>query len=116
MKVAAGLFVSFLLMVGLSCTQQSTSTSLDQQLPPDNYAFPPWTSSEGLQIAIHTVDGETRLLTSGHQDYKPSWSTDGSQLTFFRRLEYEPGFGISRTKIGVINEDGTGLRLLTTVR
>jgi Tol biopolymer transport system component len=35
-------------------------------------------------------------------------------LTFFRRLEYEPGFGISRTKIGVINEDGSGLRLLTS--
>ena len=29
-------------------------------------------------------------------------------------LEYEQGFGISKTKIGVIQSDGTGLRLLTS--
>jgi hypothetical protein len=114
MKVAWGVAVSSLIIVGVGCSEQTTSLDDEEEFFADGYVFEPWASSEGLEIAIHSSDGNTRFLTRGHKDFKPSWSTDGSRLTFFRMLEYEPGFGISRTNIGVIAEDGTGLRLLTS--
>ncbi len=33
---------------------------------------------------------EGKPLTSGHQDFKPSWSKTGDMLVFFRRLKHHP--------------------------
>jgi Tol biopolymer transport system component len=48
-------------------------------------------------------------------DYKPVRSPDGSQIAFFRAIDYGKGQDITwKTKICVINEDGTGFRELTS--
>jgi len=81
----------------------------------DNYVFDRWASSENLEITINSSDGERIVLTSNHQDWKPSWSPDGSQLTFFRLFNgYNQSTDNWKTSIGVINSDGSGLRFLTS--
>jgi len=56
---------------------------------------------------------EGKPLTSGHQDFKPSWSKTGDMLVFFRRLKHHPITVNWITQIHVINADGTGLHPLT---
>ncbi len=56
---------------------------------------------------------EGKPLTSGHQDFKPSWSKSGDMLVFFRRLKSDPVVTNWQTQIHVINVDGTGLHPLT---
>lgn len=110
MRRAMILWLAFLLFVAVQCTKNGTSS---ESSPDDNYIFDRWASSEDFEISISTIDGGSVRLTSGFRDYKPTWSIDGSRLTFFRMLEYEDGFGISRTKIAVIDSAGNNLQLLT---
>ncbi len=56
---------------------------------------------------------EGKPLTSGHQDFKPSWSKTGDMLVFFRRLKNDPVVTNWKTQIHVINVDGTGLHPLS---
>ena len=56
---------------------------------------------------------EGKPLTSGHQDFKPSWSKTGDMLVFFRRLKNDPVVTNWKTAIHIINVDGTGLHRLT---
>ena len=112
-KKVLAISIGLSLVVGSYCTKKDTSI-VGNRLLDDNYAFDRWASSENFEISINTIDGESTRLTSGAQDYKPSWSMDGSRLTFFRMLEYEQGFGIARTNIAVIDSAGNHLRLLTS--
>jgi Tol biopolymer transport system component len=56
---------------------------------------------------------EGKPLTTGHQDFKPSWSKTGDMLVFFRRLKNDPVVTNWKTAIHIINVDGTGLHKLT---
>jgi hypothetical protein len=56
---------------------------------------------------------EEEPLTSGHWDFKPSWSKTGDMLVFFRRLVNHKEVGKWKTAIHVINVDGTGLHPLS---
>jgi len=56
---------------------------------------------------------EGKPLTTGHQDFKPSWSKTGNMLVFFRRLKNHPVTVMWKTAICVINVDGTGFHMLT---
>ena len=56
---------------------------------------------------------EGKPLTSGHQDFKPSWSKTGDMLVFFRRLKNDPVVTNWKTAIHIINVDGTGLHALS---
>ena len=56
---------------------------------------------------------EGKPLTTGHQDFKPSWSKTGNMLVFFRRLKNHPVTVMWKTAICVINVDGTGFHKLT---
>lgn len=58
-----------------------------------------------------TPEGEP--LTTGHQDFKPSWSKTGDMLVFFRRLKDDPIVTNWVTQICIINVDGTGFHTLT---
>lgn len=43
------------------------------------------------EIHVNTYGNpEGKPLTSGHQDFKPSWSKTGDMLVFFRRLKSDP--------------------------
>ena len=52
-------------------------------------------------------------LTSGHWDFKPSWSKTGDMLVFFRRLVNHREVGKWKTAICIVNVDGTGFHQLT---
>ena len=56
---------------------------------------------------------EQRPITSGHQDMKPSWSTTGNRIVFFRVTRFAFRIARWKTAICVINSDGTGFRQLT---
>jgi hypothetical protein len=56
---------------------------------------------------------EGKPLTSGHQDFKPSWSKTGNMLVFFRRLKDDPVVTNWKTAICIINVNGTGFHQLT---
>ncbi len=56
---------------------------------------------------------EGKPLTSGHQDFKPSWSKTGDMLVFFRRLKNDPVVTNWITQICIINVDGTDFHQLT---
>jgi Tol biopolymer transport system component len=56
---------------------------------------------------------EGKPLTTGHWDFKPSWSTTGGMLVFFRRLKDDPDVTQWKTAISIIHVDGTGLHHLS---
>jgi len=56
---------------------------------------------------------EGKPLTSGHQDFKPSWSKTGNMLIFFRRLKRDPVVTNWITQTCIINVDGSGFHQLT---
>jgi len=56
---------------------------------------------------------EGKPLTTGHNDFKPSWSKTGDMLVFFRRVKNDPDVSKWKTAIHIINADGTGLHQLT---
>lgn len=56
---------------------------------------------------------EGKPLTSGHWDFKPSWSKTDDMLVFFRRLKNDPDVSKWKTAIHIINVDGSGLHQLT---
>ncbi len=56
---------------------------------------------------------EGKPLTTGHHDFKPSWSQTGDMLVFFRRTKNDPNVLNWKTAIHVINVDGTGLHALS---
>lgn len=56
---------------------------------------------------------EGRPLTTGHQDFKPSWSKTGSMLVCFRRTKDDPVTVNWKSAIFVINVDESGFHQLT---
>jgi len=73
-----------------------------------------WTCSDDLRIAVGGHGREKSVLTAGGNDFKPSWSRTGSELTFFRALRYGSSFADWKTRLCVIRADGSGLRELTS--
>jgi|TARA_B100000315_G_scaffold256896_1_gene304060 hypothetical protein len=80
-----------------------------------------WTEEKGRRIASTTSDGQTSTITylteSQYGDYKPITSPDGSKIAFFRvtnEADKETGdVTVWRSKICVMNMDGTGYKELT---
>jgi len=56
---------------------------------------------------------EGKPLTTGHMDFKPSWSKTGNMLVCFRRTKDDPVTVHWKTAIFVINVDGTGFHQLS---
>lgn len=56
---------------------------------------------------------ETKPITSGHWDFKPSWSITGDHLVFFRRLKDDPEVNNWITAMCIINADGSGFHQLS---
>ena len=56
---------------------------------------------------------EGKPITTGHWDFKPSWSKTGDKLVFFRRVKSDPDVSKWKTAICIINVDGTGFQQLT---
>ncbi len=66
--------------------------------------------------AIHVAEvgqPDGTPLTTGHWDFKPSWSKTGDTLVFFRRYRDDPVTVNWLSAICIINVDGTGFHQLT---
>ena len=59
---------------------------------------------------------DQKPLTSGHWDFKPSWSKTGDKLVFFRRYITAPEVWNWKTAICIINADGTGFHQITDAK
>jgi len=56
---------------------------------------------------------EGKAITTGHWDFKPSWSNTDNHLVFFRRLKNDPAVSNWITQLCIINVDGTGFHPLS---
>jgi len=56
---------------------------------------------------------EEKPITTGHWDFKPSWSKTGDMLVFFRRLKNDPDVGKWITAMCIIHTDGSGFHQLS---
>ena len=56
---------------------------------------------------------EGKPLTTGHMDFKPSWSKTGNKLVCFRRTKDDPVTVNWKSAVFVINVDGTGFHQLS---
>ena len=58
-------------------------------------------------------EGQSKAITTGHWDFKPSWSRTGDRLVCFRRLKDDPDTLKWKTAIFIIGADGDGLHFLS---
>lgn len=108
----SGLIVA--MMIFNSCAENDPELA-GIPITPGNFKLKEqWVSSKNLQITITKPSTPEVTVTSGYQDYKPSWSKTGDRLIFFRFISKGRGFHTWRTKICVVNIDGSGFRELTT--
>jgi len=56
---------------------------------------------------------EGKPLTTGHMDFKPSWSKTGNKLIFFRQSHDDPDVTKWKSAICIIDVDGTGFHQLS---
>lgn len=80
------------------------------------HAAEPYRASYYKDGEIHiTVLGEPegKPITTGHWDFKPSWSKTGDHLVFFRRLKNDPVVSNWITQLCIINADGSGFHPLS---
>lgn len=95
------------------CTLSASDSADEHGASNENILKERWVCSENFEIAINQHDKPKVTVTSGHMDFKPSWSKTGDKLTFFRRIGNGRGFHTWRTKICVVNIDGSGFKELT---
>lgn len=95
---------------GMAATRAVTAR-VDEKVTPTKFRGAYFVNGEIHVNTYGTPEGKP--LTSGHQDFKPSWSKSGDMLVFFRRLKNDPVVTNWKTAICIINVDGTDLRKLT---
>ncbi len=82
-----------------------------------NFGFKPGTRISYFrdgQIHVNEVGkAEGEPLTTGHMDFKPSWSLTGDRLVCFRRTKDDPVTVMWKSAIFIINVDGTGFHQLS---
>ncbi len=88
-----------------------------QTLPPITPPGPPlttdrWASSDNLRITVSAY-GQSRVILTDGDDFKPSWSESGSLLTFFHTMQYGSTFDQWKTKLCVIGADGSNPKILS---
>ena len=95
----------------LPCWPKRGASRGKEEVKPTGYRGAYFKNGEIYVNEYGTPEGKP--LTSGHQDFKPSWSKTGDMLVFFRRLKDDPVVTNWKTAIHVINVDGSGLHALS---
>ena len=113
----AGLFAVAAILSGalMSCAAMTQEEKAVANSPASN--------ASGGHRASYYVNGEIHVnelgkpegkpLTTGHMDFKPSWSKIDNRLVFFRRLKDDSVTVKWITAICIIGADGTGFHQLT---
>ncbi len=65
------------------------------------------------EIHVNEIGKEGKPLTTGHTDFKPSWSKTGDMLVCFRRTKDDPDTLKWRSALFVISVDGMGFHKLS---
>jgi len=107
----------FVLSVALTILALSPASPDRAGAADQGEAVKEWYSYVDGRIALNTsFDPEPLYFTDPElDDYKPVPSPDGSRIAFFRVIDYGDGQDITwKTKICVMNADGTGFRELTS--
>jgi hypothetical protein len=112
------LLLVFIVIVFPACKVKKADTPQPPPYDPESLRFEymtdeRWVSSENLQICINSQNYEPILLTTGFEDYKPSWSKTGDKITFFRLIVGGSSTRVWKTVLCVVNSDGTGFRELS---
>ena len=101
------------LSASLPATEQDETVGAKKEAPSEFKAHRGAYYKNGeIHVNIYG-EPEGEPLTSGHHDFKPSWSKTGDMLVFFRRLKNDKEVTNWKTAIHVINTDGTGLHALS---
>ena len=77
----------------------------------ENHKFAYYKDGEIHINVLGTPEGKP--LTTGHWDFKPSWSKTGDKLVFFRRLVHAKEVHNWKTAICIINADGSEFHQIT---
>ena len=96
---------------GLASTTAPLAARAGEAIPP-----PASRASYFVNGEIHVNElgkPEGKPLTTGHMDFKPSWSKTGNKLVFFRRTKDDPVTVNWISAICIINVDGTGFHQLS---
>lgn len=124
-RQSAGLFVlvgavSILAIAGCGTAAQPPSEALGAsvvRMSEDPHVTDArWVSSDNLRVTINRFGQPRLFLTTGFDDFKPTWSQSGGRLAFFRTLQYGSDFAGWKTKLCTIRVDGTGFRELSVGR
>lgn len=111
MKVSFTALLLALLMTGLAFGQSATPQKRIEGDDRQDHRSSYYKDGEIHVNVLGTPEGKP--LTTGHWDFKPSWSKTGDMLVFFRRLKNDPHVGKWKTAICIISVDGTGFHQLT---
>jgi hypothetical protein len=97
--------------VGMGYLAAPLSALADEASPPHASRISYYVNGEIHVNEIGKPEGTP--LTTGHMDFKPSWSKTGDKLVFFRRYKDDPVTVNWLSAICIINVDGTGFHQLT---
>jgi len=94
----------------------SDRTSIVHMSDDPHFTNARWVSSDNLRVTINAYGQPRTFLTTGADDFKPTWSATGGRLAFFRALQYGSTFADWKTRLCTIRVDGTGFRELSLGR
>lgn len=101
---------------GADATKPATPAAPGGDGPPETFEGIEWvsTADNGIGYDKAFQMGTKFLTPMNSEDYKPAYSPDLSQITFFRVFDYGNGpFDSWSTKVAVMNADGSNIRMLT---
>lgn len=99
-------FLSRMLVAAVLFVLMSLSASSDDKLRASYF--------KNGELHVNVLGSpETKALTSGHWDFKPSWSLTDDRLVFFRRLKDDSDVNNWITALCIINADGSGFHQLS---
>lgn len=100
-----------LISIAISVTAMLAAAGLKPSLAEDGRRSSYYKNGE---IHVNVLgQPEGKPITTGHWDFKPSWSKTDDKLVFFRRLKDDPDVNKWITALCIINVDGAGFHQLS---
>lgn len=118
MKLSSLSMTAFIFGIFLLTGCVSRNSTVIQENKISNIELPDLTGAYTMNDEIYVnVLGKPKVkpITTGHPDYKPSWSSDGKWIVFFRITGNNgPDISSWKTAVCIVSPDGTDFRQLTS--